>query len=149
MPDELIFKIFFLTASTLALFLTPASKTMPSLGIVNSAVLAAEPAQSESAELELAEHLQKIGAKIYGSDICPMTALQRQIFGEPAFAKINYIECNPGAKNSQAPLCQNAHIEGTPTWEINGHFYRGLKSLHKLGRISNYQGSYSFKTGDM
>lgn len=97
------------------------------------------------AEIELARHLTAIGAKKYGAFWCPHCQEEKQLFGKEAFPEINYIECDSRGKNAQPELCQAANIKGYPTWEINGNFYSGLKSLEKLADLSGYQGRRNFQ----
>jgi uncharacterized membrane protein len=101
--------------------------------------------RSGPAELELARHLQTIGVKKYGAYWCPHCQEQKQLFGQPAFAMINYIECDPQGKNPQPQLCQAAGITGYPTWEIQGELYPGRLSLEKLADLSDYSGRRDFQ----
>ena len=100
---------------------------------------------SGPAEIELAEHLTAIGAKKYGAFWCPNCYEQKQLFGPEAFSKIDYIECDPQGKNPQRDTCMAAGIQSFPTWEINGEFYPGTKTLSELAELSNYQGNKDFK----
>lgn len=108
--------------------------------------IAAE-ATNQSAEALLAQHLTRVGAKMYGGAQCPYSLLQRQLFGA-AFTQITYIECAARGK-SAAALCQTAHIQMTPTWEINGHLYRGVRSLEQLARLSGYHGPTDFHSASL
>lgn len=101
--------------------------------------------KSVSAEMALAQHLSKQGAKMYGADWCPYCTRQKQLFGEQAFSKINYLECDARGKNPQVNLCRRANITGFPTWEINGKMYPGMRSLNDLATLSGYRGSRNFK----
>ena len=100
---------------------------------------------SGTSEIALAQHLKKVGAKMYGSFTCEHCQAQKESFGKEAARIINYIECNPQGKNARRDLCEAAKIKGTPTWEINGKFYQGEKSLQELADLSGYQGSREFK----
>ncbi len=100
---------------------------------------------SGPAEVALARHLQKIGAKKYGAYWCPHCQEQKQLFGQTAFAMINYIECDPQGKNSQSQLCRAAGITGYPTWEIQGELYPGRLSLERLADLSGYSGRRDFQ----
>lgn len=100
---------------------------------------------SGEAEIALAEHLSKIGAKEYGSFNCGHCYNQKLLFGAEAVEKLNYVECNPNAPKNQAELCVQAKIEGTPTWEINGKQYPGTQSLEQLADLSGYDGPRNFK----
>ena len=100
---------------------------------------------SERAEIELAKHLTKIGAKKYGAFWCPHCYEQKQLFGKEAFKNINYVECAEGGKNPQRQACLQAGIQSFPTWEIKGKLYSGVQSLDKLAELSDYQGPKNFK----
>ncbi|MEG4850576.1 vitamin K epoxide reductase family protein [Microcoleus sp. B5-D4] len=100
---------------------------------------------SGSSEIALAQHLKTVGAKMYGSFTCDHCQAQKESFGKEAAGIFNYIECNPQGKNARPDLCQAAKIQATPTWEINGKFYRGQKSLQELADLSGYQGTREFR----
>ncbi|MEG4507537.1 vitamin K epoxide reductase family protein [Microcoleus sp. F6_B4] len=100
---------------------------------------------SGTSEIALAQHLKRVGAKMYGSFTCEHCQAQKASFGKEAAGIINYIECNPRGKNARRDLCDAAKIQGTPTWEINGKFYQGQKSLQELADLSGYQGTREFK----
>ncbi len=98
----------------------------------------------ESAEVELARYLTALGVKVYGSETCPFTRLQRQLFGEVGFKQLNYVECSPKSQQAQLGLCQAIHLQQTPTWEINGRLYQGVRALDQLARLSHYSGASNF-----
>lgn len=100
--------------------------------------------KSSPANIELAEHLTEVEAKMYGAYWCSHCQDQKQLFGLEAVQKLTYIECDPGGKNPQPDLCKAKEIKGYPTWEINGQMYGGVQSLEKLATQSGYQGSRSF-----
>ncbi|MEG4132357.1 vitamin K epoxide reductase family protein [Microcoleus sp. Pol11C1] len=100
---------------------------------------------SGTSEMALARHLKRVGAKMYGSFTCDHCQMQKESFGKEAARIINYIECNPQGKNARRDLCEAAKIQGTPTWEINGKFYPGQKSLQELADLSGYPGTREFK----
>lgn len=100
---------------------------------------------SGAAEIALAKHLTATGAKKYGAFWCPHCYEQKQLFGKAAFAEINYIECDPQGENPQREVCVAAGIQSFPTWEIDGKFYPGTKTLAELAKLSNYQGDSNFK----
>ncbi|MGF1479724.1 MAG: vitamin K epoxide reductase family protein [Cyanophyceae cyanobacterium] len=100
---------------------------------------------SGESEMALAEHLAAIGAKKYGAFWCPHCYDQKQLFGEEAFGKVNYIECAPEGKNPQPEACDRAGIQSYPTWEINGELYRGTQSLDQLAEVSGYTGPTDFQ----
>jgi glutaredoxin len=96
-----------------------------------------------SAELALAQHLSSIGARMYGAYWCPYCSRQEDLFGS-AFSEIEYVECDPRGENAQPQLCRSAGIQGYPTWEINGQFYAGMRSLEELANLSGYSGPTNF-----
>jgi hypothetical protein len=100
---------------------------------------------SGESEIALAEHLTSIGAKDYSAFWCPFCHKQKQLFGKEAFAKIDYVECDPQGENPRTQLCIDAKIQGYPSWEINGQLYPGIKTLEELATLSNYQGPTNFK----
>ncbi|KAB8330773.1 vitamin K epoxide reductase family protein [Scytonema tolypothrichoides VB-61278] len=100
---------------------------------------------SGEAEIELARHLTKIGAKEYIAWWCPHCHEQKQLFGKEAYPEIQKIECDPQGKDSRPDLCKAAGIQGYPTWEINGKQYPNVQSLEKLAQVSGYQGPRNFK----
>lgn len=100
---------------------------------------------SGPAEIGLAEHLQRIGAKMYGAYWCPHCHDQKQLFGQAAAAKLTYIECDRAGQNAQPERCQAAGITGYPTWEIKGELFSGTQSLTELAKLSDYPGSEDFQ----
>lgn len=101
---------------------------------------------SSSAQLALAEHLSKVGAKMYGAFWCPHCHDQKELFGKEAFKQITYVECDPQGQNPQPDVCQAAKIQGYPTWEIDGKFYSGTQTLEQLADLSGYQGPRTFQS---
>ncbi len=101
--------------------------------------------KSGESEIELAVHLNQIGAKKYGAYWCPHCYEQKQLFGKEAFSKIDYIECDAKGKNAQPQVCKDAGVKSYPNWEINGELVEGVKTLDELADLSSYQGSRNFK----
>ncbi|MGB3515598.1 MAG: vitamin K epoxide reductase family protein [Elainellaceae cyanobacterium] len=101
---------------------------------------------SGDAELALAAHLSSIGAKMYGAYWCPHCHDQKQLFGLPAAKEFPYVECAPDGQNPQTDLCQSLsdQVTGFPTWEINGQYYPGTRSLQELAQLSGYSGPTDF-----
>jgi len=69
------------------------------------------------------------GAVLYSKTTCVFCKQQKEILGQYiSFFKI--IECD------EAPeICQLKQITGTPNWEINEKFYRGVKSIKELADL--------------
>ncbi|MDJ0570235.1 MAG: vitamin K epoxide reductase family protein [Pleurocapsa sp. MO_192.B19] len=96
-------------------------------------------------EIALAKHLTATGAKKYGAFWCPHCYEQKQLFGQDAFAEVNYIECDPQGKNPQRDVCLAAGVQSFPTWEIDGKLYPGTKVLDELAELSQYEKNKGFK----
>ncbi len=99
---------------------------------------------STPAKVALAEHLKEVGAKMYGAYWCSHCKDQKQLFGQEAVSKLNYIECDSQGKNPQPNLCVAAGIKAYPTWEIDGKLQEGVVSLENLAKLSGYNGSTNF-----
>jgi hypothetical protein len=114
-------------------------------------LIAGEPGRqisntSGSAEIALAIHLRKQGVKMYGAFWCGYCGRQKELFGQQAFAKIRYIECDPRGSNPNPQACNQAGVKGFPTWVFpNGQTFGGLTSLSALANASGYTGSRNFK----
>ncbi|MBD2387786.1 vitamin K epoxide reductase family protein [Cylindrospermum sp. FACHB-282] len=101
---------------------------------------------SGEAEIALARHLTKIGAKEYVAWWCPHCHEQKLMFGKEAYKELTHFECaaadNP---RMQTPDCAAAKIESYPSWIINGQKYSGVQNLNELAKISGYTGDRNFK----
>jgi uncharacterized membrane protein len=95
---------------------------------------------SDTLQVGLAKHLRSEGAAMYGTYWCPHCNAQKELFGS-AFKYIMYIECDPRGVNANPALCAEKGIRRYPTWEINGNYYPGLKSLEELSELSGYSSS--------
>lgn len=102
---------------------------------------------SSDAEVALAEHLSEQGAIMYGAYWCPHCFEQKQLFGKEAWAKVNYVECEPDATKvePEPAKCSAAEIQGYPTWEIAGQKKSGRIPLEELADLSGYEGNTQFK----
>ena len=100
---------------------------------------------SGASEISLAQPLKQVKAKMYGSFTCTHYQHQKQLFGQEAANQLLEIECNPVGKSAQPDFCEAANIQDFPTWEINGKFYQGEKTLQELADLSGYQGNRNFQ----
>jgi glutaredoxin len=100
---------------------------------------------SGSAELALAEHLIKSGAKYYGAKSCSHCQKQKWLFGAAAASKLPYVECEKDAENSQRALCKQLNIKMFPTWIIDGKILTGTRELKDIAAATGYTGSMNFK----
>lgn len=125
---------------------TADSSASPSAEAVNIPGESGPPITNTSgnSEIALARHLAAIGAKNYGAYWCPHCHEQKELFGQQAFALIDYVECDPKGKNPRPQLCKEAEIRGYPTWQIKGVLYPGVQSLQTLADLSNYRGDREF-----
>ncbi len=99
---------------------------------------------SGPAEVSLAKYLTSIDAVMYSAYWCPHCHDQKEMFGKQAVSELQVVECAEDGQNSQRSLCDLKGIQGFPTWEINGQFDSGVKSLQKLSDLSGYKGSKVF-----
>jgi glutaredoxin len=93
---------------------------------------------STSYEAQLANHLEEIGATMYGAYWCPHCADQKEMFGA-AIDQVPYVECADDGENAQPQLCQEKGIQGYPTWEINGELHPGTQPLETLADLSGFE----------
>jgi uncharacterized membrane protein len=100
---------------------------------------------SGSAELQLAQHLKKVGAKEYSAWWCPHCHAQKVLFGKDAYPELPNVECDPNGKNAQPAACDAAKVEGFPTWDIKGKRLIGPQSLETLSKVSGYDGVQNFR----
>ena len=94
--------------------------------------------KSSSEQLQLAEHLKKSGATMYGAYWCSHCYQQKVAFGAGGTQLLGYVECAADGYNSQRQLCQEKGIRGYPTWEIGGTLYPGERSLVELAKLSGF-----------
>jgi glutaredoxin len=99
---------------------------------------------NDNAEQQLAQHLKKIGAVMYGTYWCPYCTKQKKLFGE-AISEVQYVECDPRGNNASPELCESFGVRSFPTWQINGQSYSGSRDLKDIATISGYTGSRNFK----
>ncbi len=100
---------------------------------------------SGNAEIDLAQHLTKTGAIMYGAWWCGHCHEQKLLLGKEAFSKINYIECAEKGTNPQPDVCTKAGVKGFPTWAINNKIESGVQTGKKLAKLSGYTGKTNFK----
>lgn len=80
---------------------------------------------------EFAQCLTTAGVTMYGAWWCPHCENQRELFGS-AFDSVDYVECSTAARTMNQ-TCQDAGIEGYPTWEFaDGSRVSGEQTLETL-----------------
>jgi len=77
-----------------------------------------------------AQCLTEKGVTMYGTEWCPHCKNQKAEFGN-SFQYINYVDCDRSRE-----VCDNAGVEGYPTWDIDGQSYAGEQSLGRLSSLS-------------
>lgn len=104
---------------------------------------------SGEAEIALAQHLAKVGAKEYIAYWCPHCHEQKLIFGKEAYQILKDsnvpVECAGDSPKGKPELCQAAKIQAFPTWIINGQSYSGVQNPAELAKITGYTGQTNFK----
>jgi hypothetical protein len=93
----------------------------------------------------LAEHLQRTGARFYGAYWCSFCDRQRQMFGAGGARALPYVECAADGYQSAKATCRSKRdVTGYPTWEINGKFYGGMRTLRDLQALSGFDSAVTF-----
>lgn len=91
---------------------------------------------STSGAVALAQHLSRVGARMYGAFWCSHCAEQKELFGAQAARVLPYEECFPTGYRkgvTMADACAAQHLEGFPTWV----FPDGTKVRALLGCVSH------------
>jgi hypothetical protein len=84
----------------------------------------------------LAKCLKEKGAKFYGASWCGWCKKQKEIFGQAA-QYLPYIECVDEKTQQMTSQCQEANIQGFPTWEFFGEKISGFKTPKELSQLAN------------
>ncbi|MFC1690808.1 hypothetical protein ACFL0W_01395 [Nanoarchaeota archaeon] len=77
-----------------------------------------------------AKCLTEAGAVMYGTEWCSHCKSQKKAFGD-SFQYIDHIDCN-----LEEDKCDEAGIEGYPTWSIDGNNYPGEQTMEQLAFLS-------------
>lgn len=134
--------IFFLVGISGCMLPLEQQKLKANAGPVNTIVV---ESSSGPSEIELAKHLKKTGAKLYGAYWCEHCYKQMYLFGQEAAKEIDRTECDPKGKNSNPQLCTDLKIKAYPLWIINSKRYPSSQSLELLASHSNYKGPQDFR----
>jgi len=78
-------------------------------------------------------------AILYSQTECSHCKQQKQILGTYS-GLFKIIECD-----KEPEKCMAKEITGTPTWEINGKLYQGVKSIRELSELSGCECNPNFK----
>lgn len=75
------------------------------------------------------------GMKFYGAYWCGWCKKQKEMFGKAA-QYLPYVECIDEKTQQMTSQCQEAGIQGFPTWEFQGKKESGFKTLEQLSKLS-------------
>ena len=97
-------------------------------------------APRETPQLQaLASHLQRSGAKFYGTFWCATCQEQKRLFGTSA-ERLPYVECTPdGRRGLIARVCIEEKVNRYPTWIIRGQRYPQMLNIEELTRLSRFK----------
>lgn len=87
-------------------------------------------------QIQLTEHLRRIGAIFYGAWWCPACFRQKSLFGQQAGDRLPYVECDKTDQGRE--LCREAGIEAYPTWVLGDRRLEGVQTLDELKRWSGF-----------
>lgn len=111
-----------------------------------AAVFATHPVHTTGYQGELARHLARTKAVMYGVYWCPHCQEQKARFGDAA-REIPYVECDPRGAGARPDLCTVAGVRSYPTWVVGNRRHEGILSLDELARMSGYSGPTDSKSG--
>jgi len=85
---------------------------------------------------DFAQCLTDNGVKMYGAYWCPHCLDQKKEFGN-SWQYVDYIECSLPNNGGQTQVCDDAGIEGYPTWELgDGTQLSGVQTFETLAEKS-------------
>ncbi|PIR68236.1 hypothetical protein COU49_02060 [Candidatus Nomurabacteria bacterium CG10_big_fil_rev_8_21_14_0_10_35_16] len=88
------------------------------LGVVMTVLLRGTDTPADLGQYdEFAQCLADSGTLFYGAFWCSHCQTQKKMFGSSA-KFLPYVECSPANGQGQFKVCQDANIEGYPTWEF-------------------------------
>ena len=94
---------------------------------------------SDSEQLQLTEHLRRIGVLFYGAWWCPACFRQKSLFGQQAGNQLPYVECDK--TEAGRGRCRAEGIKAYPTWVLGDKRVEGVQSLEALKRWSGFPAS--------
>lgn len=102
-------------------------------GVIYVVKMPAKPGKFDT----FATCIKDSGATYYGAFWCPNCKNQEAMFGKSA-RLLPRIECSTPDGKRQMPVCQEADIQGYPTWDFsNGTRVAGTQTLEKLSELTN------------
>ena len=94
-------------------------------------------APSSSQQVQLGEHLRRLGYLFYGAWWCPACRQQKSLFGQQAAQSLPYVECEKSEAGRQR--CNEAAIRAYPTWVRGSERRVGVLSLQELQSWSGFR----------
>jgi hypothetical protein len=105
---------------------------------------------SSDQAVKLAEKLTEKGVTMYGAFWCPHCSNQKEMFGQTAWSKVQYIECAGQGYNGSPALCAEAKIDGFPTWVFaDGTQVSGERPLEDLAKQVGFKGFRADKESNL
>ena len=104
-----------------------------------AAIFASYPGGAATYQGELARHLARNNAIMYGAYWCAHCQEQKARFGSAA-REVPYVECDPKGVGARPDLCNAAGVRAYPTWIVGGQRREGVLSLEDLARMSGFSG---------
>ncbi len=93
-------------------------------------------APSDRSQIELTDHLRRVGALFYGAWWCPACFRQKSLFGQQAGNQLPYVECDKTKEGRER--CQEADIKAYPTWVLGSKRVEGVQTIEELKRWSGF-----------
>jgi hypothetical protein len=128
--------IFGIIAGAVTSNVAPVSNTASGTVVPSQAVETTAAAPSPQAET-LAKCLTAGQAKFYGAYWCPHCAEQKKILGT-AMQFIDYVECDPKGDKANPAACQQAGVQGYPTWQMPQK--KSLEGTQTLQQLADWSG---------
>lgn len=96
--------------------------------------------QNQPSKLDdFAKCLKDKGVIFYGTFWCPHCQNQKELFGSSA-KYLPYVECSTSDSNGQLEVCNQAKVQGYPTWQFSdGLRQEGGMNLKELSDKSGCQ----------
>jgi uncharacterized membrane protein len=113
--------------------------------VAGAAVFASYPGGAATYQGDLARHLARSNAIMYGAYWCAHCQEQKARFGSAA-RELPYVECDPRGVGARPDLCSLVGVRAYPTWVVGGQRREGVLSLEELARLSGFSGP-SAKSG--
>ncbi len=85
----------------------------------------------------VAQCIADSGATFYGAFWCPHCQATKAVFGKSA-KLLPYVECSQPNGKGQLPICEEAGVQGYPTWRFaDGSELSGERSIAELAAKTN------------